>query len=230
MQAPIRRLSLALALAACLAATQPVQAAGPLATIVLGYVKDAIKDAIVSKVRGAVTDALNERLADVPGIGILGMLVPELGIGVPGMGAPRLSKEASAALNASGLMDADAKPLTDKEWQEYERYVRTKVEVGEEEAAELAEMRAAMKDMPQMAGLVRSQLATFRELDQEQARMREAYAQMSEAERQEVAAETLKTIRELPAEEQAQARAAIDSPALGLPEDLRNRIRAAAAS
>ena len=36
-----------------------------------------------------VTDALNERLADVPG-----------------MGAPRLPKEASAALNASGLMGA----------------------------------------------------------------------------------------------------------------------------
>ena len=221
----MKRITLALALAACLA--QPAVAAGPLAGIVLGYIKDAIKEAVVSQVRSQVTGALNDRLGGLPGMGLLGALVPELGLGVVGTGTPALPKEAAAALKTAGLMDANAKPLTDAEWQAYARIVQAHAEPGEDLAADLAEMRTALAQMPQMAGLVRAQLATFRDIDEAQARMREAYAQMTEAERQQVAAETLQTLRELPAQDQVHARQALDSPALGLPDDLRQRIQAA---
>lgn len=222
----MKRITLALILAACL--VQPASAASPLVAIVLDYVKEAVKDAVISHVRSKVTSAINERLPNSPALALLGALVPELGVG-PGHGVPTLPPEAAAAMKASGLMDAEATPLTEQEWQAYERIVMGMSGPGSDVAADLAQMRSSLAEMPQMAGLVRMQLDLFREIDEDQARMREAYAQMSEAERQQVVDEMLTTLKELSAEEQVQARAAIDSPALGLPEDLRDRLKAATA-
>ena len=99
---------------------------------------------------------------------------------------------------------------------------------GPDEIPDVRELRAGMANMPpQMIGMLRMQLRQFQEMKAEQAKMREAYAAMSEPERQEVVAELVKTFREQPAEYQPNAMQALQSDALGLPDDLKKRLMVA---
>jgi hypothetical protein len=96
---------------------------------------------------------------------------------------------------------------------------------GPDEMPDIAELRAGMANMPpQMIGMLRMQLSQFQEMKAEQAKMREAYAAMPEQERREVVAELVKTIREQPLEYQPNALLALQSDALGLPDDLKRRL------
>ncbi|TCS33715.1 hypothetical protein EDC30_1155 [Paucimonas lemoignei] len=208
--------SLAMALAS------PAHAVGPLGAILLSYVKQALKEKIVSYAKEQATGLVRDSLAGTPGGSMLAM--------VPGMGgfAPRpgMPPEAIAALKASGVYDTNAAPLTDAEWEEYEQTITrmAKAAGNEDDVPDVRQMRAMMASMPQMSGVLRMQLQTFREVKSEQARMRQAYADMSEAERQEVVAELVKNFREQSPEDQPAAMRVLKSDALGLPEDLTQRL------
>jgi hypothetical protein len=211
-------------LAICLAT--PAYAIGPLGAIVIGYVKQALKDRIVAYAKEKAMGLAGEALGDVPGAGMLGLL--------PGMGGavarPAMPAQAQAALQAAGFNDTNAQPLSDAEWKEYAQTVTMMAKAagaGDDEVPDVGDMRAALAAMPQMNGMIRMQLTQFQEMKAEQARMREAYAGMAEAERQEVVAELVKSFREQPAEYQPNAMQVLKSDALGLPDDLKQRLLAA---
>jgi hypothetical protein len=216
----VKRILVIASLAICLAA--PAHAVGPLGAILISYVKQALKDKIVAYAREQASGVIGESLAGVPGAGMLAM--------VPGMAGfapqPGMPPEAAAALKASGFYDTHAEPMTDAEWDEYEQTVTMMAKAGgmEDDVPDVRHIRTMMAGMPQMSGIFRMQLQQFREMKAEQARMREAYAQMSEPERQEVVAELVKTFREQPAEYQPNAMMVLNSDALGLPVDLRQRL------
>lgn len=218
----MKRLLLASSLAVCLCLAIPAQAVGPLGAILIGYVKQALKDKVIAYAREQASGLVRNALGDVPGAGMLAM--------VPGMAGfapqPGMPAEAMATLKASGFYDTSAKPLSDAEWDEYEQTVTTMAKAGgdEEDMPDMRQMRAMMAEMPQMSGMLRMQLQQFREMKAEQAKMREVYAQMSEPERQEVMAELVRAFREQPAEYQPSAMMALESGALGLPEDLQRRL------
>lgn len=202
----------------------PAYAVGPLAAIVIGYVKQALKEKLIAYAKEKAMGLAGEALADVPGAGMLGMM--------PGMGGlrprPGMSSSATASLQAAGFNDTSAKPFTDAEWEEYEQTVTMTAKAagaGPDEMPDIAELRAGMANMPpQMIGMLRTQLRQFQEMKAEQAKMREAYAAMPEQERREVVAELVKTIREQPLEYQPNALLALQSDALGLPDDLKRRL------
>lgn len=209
------------ALAICLAT--PAHAVGPLAAIVIGYVKQALKEKVIAYAKEKALGLAGDALADVPGAGMLGLL--------PGMGGamarPSMPADAKAALQAAGFNNTNAPPLTDAEWKEYEQTVTmmAKAAGGDDaDVPDVAAMRAAMAAMPQMNGMIRMQLQQFQEMKAEQAKMRDAYAAMPEGERQEVVAELVKAFREQPAEDQPNALHVLQSDALGLPDDLKRRL------
>jgi hypothetical protein len=216
----VKRTLAVASLSICLAT--PAHAVGPLGAILLGYVKQALREKAIAYAKQQAMGAVGDSLGSVPGAGMLGM--------VPGMAgfAPRpgMPAEAAAALKASGFYDTNAEALSDAEWDEYEQTVTMMVNAGgaQQEAPDLRQMRAMAGSMPQMSGILRMQLQQFREMKTEQARMREAYAQMSEPERQEVVAEIVKNVHEQPPEYQPSAMTALGSDALGLPEDLKRRL------
>lgn len=203
----------------------PAQAAGPLAAILIGYVKQALKEKMIAYAREQATGLAGEALAGMPGGGMLAMM--------PGMAglAPRPTMPSAAveALQASGFQDRNAAPLTDAEWDEYEQTMRQMASAGggEDEMPDLSQLRAAGAGLPQFAGMLRVQLQQFRDMKAEQARMRQAYADMAEPERQEVVAELVRTVREQPPQEQAVALRVLQSDALGLPEALKERLATA---
>ncbi len=220
----VKRTLAVAALAICLAT--PAHAVGPLAAIVIGYVKQALKEKVIAYAKEKAMGLAGEALADVPGAGMLGML--------PGMGGmmarPAMGADARAALQAAGFNDTSAQPLSDAEWTEYEQTVAmmAKAAGGDDaEVPDVAGMRTALAAMPQMHGMIRMQLQQFQEMKAEQARMRDAYAAMPEAERQEVVAELVKTFREQPDEYRPQALRVLHSDALGMPDDLKQRLLAA---
>ncbi|SNT35458.1 hypothetical protein SAMN06265795_12819 [Noviherbaspirillum humi] len=203
----------------------PAAAVGPLASIVIGYVKQALKEKVIAYAKEQASGFIGDSLAGVPGASMLGL--------VPGMAglAPRpgMPAEATAALKAAGFYDTSAKPLSDAEWDEYEQTISMMAKAGgmeDDDVPDVKRMRTMTASMPQMSGMLRMQLQQFREMKAEQARMREAYAQMPEAERQEVVAELVKNFREQPPEVQPNAMKVLESDALGLPEDLRRRLLA----
>ena len=97
----------------------PAYAVGPLAAIVIGYVKQALKEKLIAYAKEKAMGLAGEALADVPGAGLLGMM--------PGMGGfrprPGMSSAATASLQAAGFNDTGAQPFTDAEWAEYEETV-----------------------------------------------------------------------------------------------------------
>jgi hypothetical protein len=220
----VKRIFVVAALAVCLAT--PAHAVGPLAAIVIGYVKQALKDKLIAYAKEKAMGLAGEALADVPGAGMLGML-PGMGRVLPRPGMPA---DAQAALQAAGFHDTNAQPLTDAEWKEYEQTITLMARAaGGEEAdtPDVGEMRNALASMPQFNGMIRMQLRQFQEMKAEQAKMRDAYAAMPEAERQEVVAELVKSFHEQPAEFQPNALQVLNSDALGLPDDLKQRLLAA---
>ena len=202
----------------------PAYAVGPLAAIVIGYVKQALKEKLIAYAKEKAMGLAGEALADVPGAGLLGMM--------PGMGGfrprPGMSSAATASLQAAGFNDTGAQPFTDAEWAEYEETVIMMAKAagaGPDDMPDVAELRAGMANMPpQMIGMLRMQLRQFQEMKAEQAKMREAYAAMPEQERQEVVAELVRTFREQPVEYQPNAMQVLQSDALGLPDDLKKRL------
>lgn len=210
-------------LAICLAT--PVHAVAPLAAIVISYVKQALKDKVIAYAKEKAMGLAGEALGDVPGAGMLGML--------PGVGRairPAMPADAQAALQAVGFNNTQAQPLSDAEWKEYEQTVTMMARAAGaqgDDVPDVGEMRAALAGMPQFNGMIRQQLEQFREMKAEQAKMREAYAAMAEADRQEVVAELVKSFREQSAEDQPYALQALKSDALGLPDDLKRRLLAA---
>lgn len=214
----------AIVLACALAFATPAHAVGPLAAILIEYVKQAVKEKVVSYAKEQLMGGLSEAVGGMPGMGMLAMMPGAAGV----MRArPSLPPEAMASLQASGMFDANAQPLSDEEWREYEQTLKTMAEAGGGELPDLGSMRAMLMQMPQMTGIVRNSLNQFREMKDEQEHMREVYAQMSESERQETVAELVKNFRESPPEYQPQALHALQSEALGLPEDLQWRLLAA---
>ncbi|TFW06117.1 hypothetical protein E4K72_10565 [Oxalobacteraceae bacterium OM1] len=210
--------------ALCLAT--PAHAVGPLAAILIDYVKQRVKEQVIAYAKSQLRDAMGDSLSGVPGLGMLAAVAP----GAFGGMAPRpsMSPEAMAALKSTGMFDTNAQPLTDAEWKEYENTVVTMAAAaGADEAPDIGHMRAMLTQMPQMSGMVRQQLNQFREIKAEQAHMREVYAQMSEAERQETVDELVKNFKETPVEYQPQAKIAMQSDALGLPDDLKRRLAVA---
>lgn len=210
-------------LAICLAT--PAHAVGPLAAIVIGYVKQALKDKIIAYAKEKAMGLAGEALGEVPGAGMLGML--------PGASRairPAMPADAQAALQAAGFNNTNAQPLSDAEWKEYEQTMTTMARAaggGDDDVPDIGEMRTALANVPQFNGMIRQQLEQFREIKAEQAKMREAYAAMPEAERQEVVAELVKAFREQSTEGQPNAMLALKSDALGLPDDLKRRLLAA---
>ena len=221
----MKRTLLVAATALCLAVT-PAYAVGPLAAILIGYAKQAIKERITSYAKGKLMGALSENLKDVPGAGLLGLVPGAAGVAP----RPSLPAETMASLQSSGVCDKDARPLTDAEWKEYGDEVTRMAKAagaGAEDTPDIAEMRAQVAQAPELSGMVRASLNQFRSIRAEQARMRELYARMPEGERAEVVAEMLKTVRDLPEDERPQARDVLLGDALGLHEDLRKRLAAA---
>ncbi len=215
-----RKLAVAL-LAISLAA--PAYAVAPLAAIVISYVKQALKEKLIAYAKDKASGLAGEALADVPGAGMLGL--------VPGMAAlaprPTMSAANSALLQQAGFNDTAAQPLSEVEWKEYEDSIALMMKAAPEgeEAPDIGAMRAAMASMPpQFHGMLRMQLRQFHQMKKEQAEMRQAYAGMSEAERQEVVAELSKSFRELSAEDRPNAVRVLQSGALGLPDDLARRL------
>src|SRR5262245_21454438 len=113
----MKRPLIAISLAICLAA--PVHAVVPLAGIVIGYVKEALKEKLIAYAKQKAREAVRDSLSDVPGAGLLA-LVPGMDGFVP---RPQMPPEALATLEASGFRDANAAPLSDAEWAEYEQAV-----------------------------------------------------------------------------------------------------------
>jgi enoyl-CoA hydratase/carnithine racemase len=218
----VKRTLVVAALAVSLAT--PAYAVGPLAAIVIGYVKQALKEKLIAYAKEKAMGLAGEALADVPGAGLLGMM--------PGMGGfrprPGMSSAATVSLQAAGFNDTGAQPFTDAEWAEYEETVIMMAKAagaGPDDMPDVAELRAGMANMPpQMIGMLRMQLRQFQEMKAEQAKMREAYAVMPEQERQEVVAELVRTFREQPVEYQPNAMQVLQSDALGLPDDLKKRL------
>ena len=222
----MKRTLLVAATALCLAVT-PAYAVGPLASILIAYAKQAIKERITSYAKGKLMGAFSDSLKDMPGSGMLAGLVPGAGGVAP---RPSLPAETMASLQSSGVFDKDARPLTDAEWKEYGDEVTRMAKAagaGAEDTPDIAEMRAQVAQAPELSGMVRASLNQFRSIRAEQARMRELYARMPEGERAEVVAEMLKTVRDLPEDERPQARDVLLGDALGLHEDLRKRLAAA---
>lgn len=203
---------------------QPAHAMGPLASIVVAYVKQAIKEKVVGYARQELAGALSERMGNVPGSGLLAGAVPGARAA---QRAPTLPPEAMESLRAAGLLDTNPKPLTEQDWQDYGRIVGKMAAGAGGDAPDIRQMREMVAASPQLAGLVRAQLGQFRDIEDEQARMRDAYEKMGDGERQEVVAELVKALRDVPEEDREQARSAMDSEALGLPEDLKRRLAAA---
>jgi hypothetical protein len=195
---------------------------GPLAAILISYVKQALKEKIIAYAKDKAMGVARDAMGGVPGASMLAM--------VPGMAgfAPRpgMPPEAEASLKAAGFYDTNAKPLTDAEWDEYEKFVTTMAKAGGEdvEVPDIRQMRTMAAQMPQMAGMLRMQLQLFQGVNAEQAKMREAYEQMSEPERQEAVDELVKTFREQAPEDQPSTMRVLESDALGLPEDLKQRL------
>jgi hypothetical protein len=218
----LKRIIAMVSLAAALGVAMPAQAVGPLGTIVISYLKQALKEKMVAYAKEQAGDMIGQSLAGVPGAEMLGL--------VPGMAGfapkPTMPAEAAAVLKAAGFNDTHAKPLTDAEWDEYAQTVALMANAAskDEEIPDVNQMRMMMTSMPQMSGMLRMQLQQFREIKAEQTRMREAYAQLSEAERQEVVVELAKTLREQPAEDKPHALRVLTSEALGLPDDLKRRL------
>lgn len=216
----LKRIIVAASFAMCL--TAPAHAIGPLGAMLINYIKQALTEKVVSYAKQKAMGVAGESLAGVPGAGMLG--------GMLGMGGlaqrPSLPPETEAALKASGLYDTNAAPLTDAEWNEYEQSIRTMAKAAGEEAEvpDIRQMRTMMASMPQMNGMLRAQLRMFQETKSEQAKMREAYAQMSEPERQEAVVELAKSFREQPAEYQPDMMRALRSDAFGMPEDMKQRL------
>jgi hypothetical protein len=213
---------LAVALLALSLAT-PAFAVAPLAAIVISYVKQALKERLVAYAKDKAASLVGEALSDVPGAGMLAM--------VPGMAAyaprPAMSAGNSALLEQAGFNDAKAAPLSDAEWKEYEESMAMMMKAAPEgaEMPDIGEMRTAMADAPpQFHGMLRAQLRQFQQMQQERAEMQQAYARMSEAERREVVAELSKSFHELSADERPHAARALESGALGLPDDLAQRL------
>lgn len=203
----------------------PGQAAGPLAAILIGYVKQALKEKMIAYAKEQASGLAGEALARMPGGGMLAMM--------PGMAGlaprPSMSPEAVDTLKAAGFYERNAAPLTNAEWDEYEQTVRQMASAGgsEDDMPDLSRLRAAGAGMPQLAGMLRVQLQQFRDMKAEQARMRQAYVDMTEPDRQEVVAELVRTVREQPPQEQAVAIRVLQSDALGLPQDLKQRLSTA---
>jgi uncharacterized membrane protein YeaQ/YmgE (transglycosylase-associated protein family) len=220
----LKRIIAMVSLAAALCAALPAHAVGPLGAIVIGYLKQALKEKMVAYAKEQAGGMIGESLAGVPGASMLGL--------VPGMAGfapkPTMPTEAVAALKAAGFNDVQAKPLTDAEWDEYAQTIAmmAKAADSDEEAPDINRMRMMMTSIPQMSGMLRMQLQQFREMKAEQARMREAYARMSEAERQEIVVEMAKTLQEQPVEDRPQALRILTSEVLGLPDDLKRRLLA----
>jgi len=211
---------LAIAVLAISLAT-PAFAVAPLVAMVITYAKQVLKDKLVSYAKEKATAMLGDSLADVPGAGMLGLL--------PGMPAPRpsLSAENTALLQDAGFNDTSAKPFTDADWAEYQEYIDTMYKAAPPgaEKPDFSGMRAAMGSMPpQFTGMLRMQLTQYRQMKAERAEMQKAYAEMTEPQRQEVVTELLKTFREVPADEQPYAMQTLKSGALGLPDDLTQRL------
>ena len=213
---------LAVALLALSLAT-PAFAVAPLAAIVINYAKQALKQRLVAYAKDKAASLVGDALSDVPGAGMLAM--------VPGMAAyaprPAMSAGNSALLEQAGFNDTQAAPLSDAEWKEYEESMAMMMKAAPEgaETPDIGEMRAAMADAPpQFHGMLRAQLRQFQQMKKERAEMLQAYARMSEAERQEVVAELSKSFHELSADERPHAARALESGALGLPDDLAQRL------
>lgn len=201
--------------------TAPAYSVAPLVAIVISYAKQALKDKLISYAKQKASDMLGDSLADVPGAGMLGL--------VPGMPAarPTMSAENLALLQGAGFNDTSAKPFTDADWAEYQEYIDTMYKAAPEgtEKPDFSSMRADMSQMPpQFIGMLRAQLTQFQQMKAERAEMQKAYAEMTEPQRQEVVAELVKTFREVPADERPYAVQALKSGALGLPDDLVQRL------
>jgi hypothetical protein len=219
-------LAAACVLGAASLAASPAFAVGPLAAILIGYAKQALKERLLAYAKEQVGGRLAASMGDAPGA--LSAFVP----GILGGAAPRpaLPGETRAMLESSGLLDRHAAPLTDADWKELEDTVTLMArEAGAppDEVPDIAELRASVAQAPELTGMVRRMLDQFRAVRAEQARMRELYEQMPEPQRQEVVAELVRTVREAPPELQPQARRMLQGESLGLAPDLKRRLAAA---
>ena len=88
-------------------------------------------------------------------------------------------------------------------------------------------MRATVRGMPQMAGVIRASLNQFREMKREQAEMRKAYEQMPESDRTAVVEEMTKEYRAMSDEYKTGYVRAIGRNIFGLHPDLQARLLAA---
>jgi hypothetical protein len=225
VKVPCKRAIVIAATVLCLAA--PAHAVGPLAAIFIAYAKQMIKEKMIAYAKGKAMGLISDGMGEMPGMGMLSTIVP----GVVGGAAarPSLPNEARDALQAAGLFDTNAQPLSDEEWAELEQTQKAMASAAgpDAKAPDLASMREMLKQSPQLAGVARALFGQFHAIRTEQQRMKELYDQMPENERQEVADELVKSFRESPVEDQPQMRRVLQSDALGWPDDLRQRILAA---
>ena len=219
-------------LAAALCVSAPAYAVGPLATILISYLKQSIKDQVVAYAKGHVTGALRQDMGmGMPAVGMnpgamAGTMTPEQMEALSRQQG--VSPEAVAMMRSAGLFDTGAKPLTDAEWSEYEGMLKTMASAaGEDDMPDFDSMRATVHGMPQMAGFIRASLNQFREMKREQAEMRKAYEQMPESDRTAVVEEMTKEYRAMPDEYKAGYVRAIGGDIFGLHSDQQARLLAA---
>jgi hypothetical protein len=210
----------------CLGFAVPAHAVGPLAFMLINYLKQSVKDAVVGHVKNQIIGSIAKMAASSGAEKLMaahsGPITKEQMALIKS--SPGYSEEIFNQLSAAGIFETSKDLISDAEWDEFENLTRRMQSSGEDVGLDMEKMRATVKSMPQMSIGIRLALTQLREMEKDKTDALQAYAAMNSSERSEVIASLSSEYRQWGEQDQSAYKKMLKGGATGLPDDLKKEL------